>query len=90
MHCSNGAGASLLKFLNSKFINGPFSSIPFILKYLLINRPLLLNVQRPQICKGKDHSGLIGSLGQAVHQPFIVCKSEEKFPKTPPSGLMLY
>lgn len=42
---TNGAAAAgLLKFLNSKFINGPFSLKQFISKYVLINRPLLLNV----------------------------------------------
>lgn len=41
---TNGAAAGLLKFLNSKFINGPFNLKQFISKYVLINRPLLLNV----------------------------------------------
>lgn len=79
---TNGAAAGLLKFLNSKFINGPFSLKQFISKHVLINRLLLLNMQRPQICTGKDH-WLIGCFGQAVHQPFIVCKSWKKCPETP-------
>ena len=41
---TNGAAAGLLKFLNSKFINGPFSLKQFISKHVLINRLLLLNV----------------------------------------------